>query len=205
MQRAIFEAKTRLLMRRDRRAFREMLRDERLTEDESRKLTAARSARIASHAFRTTDFYREHYTAAGFTASDVARPENFDLLPVLTKQMVQEAGSALISSTSDPKNRLVSRTGGSTGRPLEIYNDGRAPTAALWWRVYSWWGIHPADDAAFIYRQSRTGMKKLRYDLEWWPTRHLLLDARGATDESSTTRSTCAVTAELLPASPPSL
>ncbi|HWS50995.1 MAG TPA: hypothetical protein VN241_08295 [Microbacterium sp.] len=184
MKRAIFETKTRLLMRKDRDAFRQMLADERLPPEQARQLTDRRSADIAVHAYRTTPFYREHYSAAGFTESDVARAENFEHLPMLTKAHVQDAGDGLISTTSAGKDRLPSRTGGSTGRPLQVYNDRLAPTAALWWRVYSWWGIHPGDDAAFIYRQSRSGTKKLRYDLQWWPTRHLLLDARGATDES---------------------
>lgn len=171
-------------MRADRRALAQMLQDERRTTADAAALTAVRSAGLALHAFRTTAFYREHYTSAGFSEADVAQPENFAALPALTKSMLQDAGDALISSTSTAKDRLPSRTGGSTGRPLLVYNDRTVPTAALWWRVYSWWGVHPADDAAFIYRQSRTGVKKLRYDAEWWPTRHILLDARGSTADT---------------------
>lgn len=184
MKRAIFETKTRLLMRADRRAYEEMVATERQDRDVVAALAGERSAAIALHAFRTSPFYREHYTAAGFVETDVAQPENFVQLPVLTKSHVQDAGDALISSSSRPADRLPSRTGGSTGRPLQVYNDGTAPTAALWWRVYSWWGIHPSDDAAFIYRQHRAGLAKARYDAEWWPTRHVLLDARGATADS---------------------
>ncbi|GLK00550.1 adenylyltransferase [Microbacterium keratanolyticum] len=184
VKRAVFEAKARLFMRADRRALAQMLQDERQTAADAAALAAARSAELALHAFRTTAFYREHYTSAGFSEADVAQPENFVALPALTKPMLQDAGDALISSTSEARDRLPSRTGGSTGRPLLVYNDRTAPTAALWWRVYSWWGVHPADDAAFIYRQSRTGAKKLRYDAEWWPTRHILLDARGATADT---------------------
>lgn len=161
-----------------------MLDDERLPPSRARDLADARSAQIALHAFRTTEFYREHYRAAGFDEADIARAENFTLLPPVTKTLVQDGGDALVSIESRTKDRLPSRTGGSTGRPLLTYNDRNAPTAALWWRVYSWWGIHPYDDAAFIYRQSRAGMDRVRYDVQWWPTRHLLLDARGATAES---------------------
>ncbi|MEV8218556.1 hypothetical protein AB0O65_02215 [Microbacterium sp. NPDC077391] len=184
MRKAIFDAKTSVLMRRDRRALREMLRHERLTREQAQLVSDERSARIALHAYRTTPFYRRHFSDAGFTEADVSRPENFALLPALSKAAVQDAGDALVSSDSASRDLLVSRTGGSTGRPLQVFNDRRAPVAALWWRVYSWWGIHPSDHAAFIYRQSRVGAKKLRYDMEWWPTRHLLLDARGATPES---------------------
>lgn len=161
-----------------------MLRNEVLPLERTQALSARRSAEIATHAYRTTPFYREFYDTAGFTAADVAQPENFTHLPALTKALVQDAGDALLSSASPARDRLPSRTGGSTGRPLQVYNDRVAPVAALWWRVYSWWGIHPSDDVAFIYRQSRAGLQKLRYDAEWWPTRHVLLDARGATSES---------------------
>ena len=158
MKRTIFEAKTRILMRRDRRALREMLAAERLPPQDLRALSDRRSVEIALHAFRTTAFYREHYTRAGFTESDIARAENFAHLPLLTKADLQSAGDRLISSASRASDRLPSRTGGSTGRPLKVYNDRSAPVAALWWRIYSWWGIHPADDAAFIYRQKRRGL-----------------------------------------------
>lgn len=184
LQRRIFDAKTRLVMGRDRAALTEMLAVERLAPQALAALVAERSARIALHAFRTTEFYREHYRSAGFTEADVAEPSNFTSLPALTKQHLQDAPDALVSATSRPRDRLPSRTGGSTGRPLIVQNDRTAPTAALWWRVHSWWGIHPGDDVAYIYRQSRRGRAKLAHTLEWWPTRQVLLDARGTTADS---------------------
>jgi phenylacetate-CoA ligase len=185
VKRAIFEAKTRLLMRRDRAAFDDMLRSERLAPEAARALTLRRSAAIASYAFATSPFYRELYGAAGFTPADLAQPDNFEHLPRITKADLQEHGERILVEGAEQDRALPSRTGGSTGRPLLAYNDAEAPTAALWWRVYSWWGIHPADNAAFIYRQARTGRAKLAYDLEWWPTRHILLDARGTTEAST--------------------
>lgn len=184
VQRAVFDAKTRMFLRSDRRALAEMQRTERLPADALRELSDARSAQIAVHAFRTTKHYRAAFTAAGLGEGDVAKPENFTELPILTKDQVQEAGPALASSDAPDRDRLASRTGGSTGRPLEVFNDRRAPVAALWWRIYSWWGISPADSVAFIYRQARHGRQKFVYDAQWWPTRHVLLDARGTTRAS---------------------
>ncbi|QTV80205.1 phenylacetate--CoA ligase family protein [Microbacterium sp. NIBRBAC000506063] len=177
----IFAMKSRLLMRADRAALRDMLAAERLEPGRARELRDRRSARIARHAFDNFDFYRDKYGAAGFTAADLEDPRNFDALPRLTKDEIADYAASVDGTARD---RLPSRTGGSTGRPLLVYNDRQAPVAALWWRIYSWWGVHPGDDAAFIYRQSRTGAKRLLYDLEWWPTRHLLLDARGTTPEA---------------------
>lgn len=184
MRRAVFDAKTRLLMRPTRAALRDMLAAERVAPEQARRRTDERSAAIAVHAYRCTPYYRETYRAAGFTERDLHQPENFARLPLLTKDAIRDAGESLIATGFDAKRRLASRTGGSTGTPLLVYNDAKAPTAAYWWRIYSWWGIQPWDNAAFIYRQSRKGVQKLRYDLEWWPTRHLLLDARGTTDSA---------------------
>ncbi|MDW4573611.1 hypothetical protein R8Z57_12580 [Microbacterium sp. M3] len=182
MRRTVFELKTALLMRRDRTALADMRIVERSPSDMVARLTEERSAAIALHAFRTTPYYRRRFLEAGFTETDVAQPENFPSLPVLTKQDIHDAGDELISRDRPPRDRLLSRTGGSTGRPLAVYNDRAAPTAALWWRIYGWWGVHPGDNSAFIYRQSRTGLRRVVHEAQWWPTRQLLLDARGTTD-----------------------
>lgn len=185
MKRAIFDAKTRVLMRADRAAFADMLRAEREPVETARARSAERSAALASYAFAESEFYRAHYTAAGFSAVDVARPENFPLLPAVTKDDIHEHGERLGARSVPDARRLASRTGGSTGRPLLVYNDDRAPVAALWWRIYSWWGIHPADDSAYIYRRARTGMARVAHALQWWPSRQILLDARGTTREAT--------------------
>lgn len=181
MKRRVFAAKTRLLMRADRAAFADMLRAEREPLEHARERSASRSAALAAFAYEQSDFYREHYRAAGFAAADVARPENFTLLPAVTKDHIHEHGERLAAQNVPDARRLASKTGGSTGRPLLVYNDDAAPVAALWWRIYSWWGIHPADDSAYIYRRARTGLARIAHDLQWWPSRQILLDARGTT------------------------
>lgn len=184
MKRTIFDAKTRLLMRKDRRAFDEMVRNERLGEDEFAALSRGAASRIALHAFDSSSFYRELYTGAGFARADVAEPQNFARLPVVTKVALRDAGDAVLSTTVSADRALLSQTGGSTGSPLRVRNDAAAPTAAMWWRIYRWWGVHPADDMAFIYRRLRQGREALVYAAQWWPSRHIHLDARAITDEA---------------------
>ena len=81
MRCAVFEAKTSLVMRKERAALQQMWATERLPSHDLARLKAERSTAIALHAFRTTQFYREHYRDAGFTESDVAEPINFTSLP----------------------------------------------------------------------------------------------------------------------------
>lgn len=184
MKRAIFEAKTRLLMRRDRHAFRQMLRHERSRESEFTAFSDGAAARIALHAYDSSVFYRELYSDAGFSRADVAAPQNFTQLPIVTKTRLRDAGESVLATTVSSRRALHSQTGGSTGAPLRIRNDAAAPTAAMWWRIYSWWGVHPADDMAFIYRRLHRGRRALAYSAQWWPSQHLHLDARAITDSS---------------------
>ena len=184
MRRAIFDTKTRLLMRTDRRAFDVMLHNERLADAEFRALVDAASARIAVHAFHSSPFYRDHYTAAGFAREDVAEPGNFARLPMVTKALLREAGEEVLSTVVPSGRALPVQTGGSTGAPLRVRNDAAAPTAPMWWRIYRWWGVHPGDDMAFIYRRLRQGREALLYAAQWWPSRHLHLDARAITDDA---------------------
>jgi len=178
MRRLIFDAKVALAQRPERRAAADFRAAESLAPPALRRLQHARASAMARHAFTTTDYYRERFSAAGFSEKDLSEPENWAHLPRLTKDDIRIAGQAMFSDAVTDRRRLLSRTGGSTGIPLSVYNDDNAPTAAMWWRVYRWWGIHPGDHVAFIYRQARSGITAVQYAARWWPTRHLLLDAR---------------------------
>ncbi|UYO96662.1 hypothetical protein OED01_13800 [Microbacterium sp. M28] len=184
MKREIFALKTRLLMRDDRRAFARMVRNETLDPAGLGDLVGESSTRIALHAFDRSPFYRDLYANSGFARVDVAERSNFSALPMVTKQALRDAGEEVLATTIDPRRALPSETGGSTGSPLRVRNDAAAPTAAMWWRIYRWWGVHPADDTAFIYRQMRHGAAAAKYAAQWWPTQHFLLDARSITDEA---------------------
>ncbi|MGL3149299.1 phenylacetate--CoA ligase family protein [Microbacterium sp. A82] len=172
------------MMRPDLQAFRQMRERETASLEQLSDIVATASARIALHAFDNSPFYRELYSGAGFSRDDVVDAANFSQLPVVTKDLLRSAGDAVLAQNVAPARALSSQTGGSTGAPLHIRNDAAAPTAAMWWRIYRWWGIHPADDMAFIYRRVRQGKEALLYAAQWWPSRHFLLDARAVTEES---------------------
>ena len=181
--RGVFTAKSALFQRADRHNAARMQAAERLPPERLAELRFERSIALARHAFRTTEFYREHYTRAGFSDRDFERAENFTELPILEKEDIRRGEDAMRSSTA-PHRLLRSATGGSTGAPLVVLQDPLTPSASLWWRVHRWWGIHPSDDSAYIYRRSRTRRREALHRLKWWPTRQILLDARGMDDEA---------------------
>lgn len=140
--------------------------------------------RIVRTALEVSPFYRRHYAAAGFAASDIGKSGWFEKLPIVTKQDLREHFDDFVN----PELRRfmkVSTTGGSTGTPTKTGYDGRIPEEIYSWRLQSRFGVHPWDDHAYIWRDRRAGwLAKFKNALMWWPTRHLKLDASFMTDAS---------------------
>ncbi|MFV0252961.1 MAG: phenylacetate--CoA ligase family protein [Beutenbergiaceae bacterium] len=177
INRALFDIKTRVMMPHARAGYSRLVAAERAEPAGLHRSGRERTMALARYAFERTEFYREHYSRAGFSRADLV-PQNLEALPLLTKQHVRDSGSAMRVSGMAADRFLASVTGGSTGSPLVVYHDARAPHAAMWWRLYRWWGIDPGDDAALIYRRKHSGSAAIKEYLTWWPTRHPLLDAR---------------------------
>lgn len=180
----VFDAKSGLAQRSVRRAFREMLAAESTPPPEVEARQVAATMAMARHAYRSTVFYRELYDAAGLRDDDLRDPAAVTALPVVDKAMLRDAGTGLVAADSVAADRLPSATGGSTGQPLVVQHDRGAPVAAMWWRVYGWWGVHPGDDKAFVQRDRRSPSARRRERIEWWPTRHTTLDATTMTATS---------------------
>lgn len=174
----VFDAKTFVAQGSVRKADRQMRSNEYLDVRRLEGLQLEKAMAMARHAYSRTSFYRRKYKEAGFSERDLQLAENFVHLPIVEKQDIRQAEEEFLTEGTKRRNRLPSTTGGSTGEPLRVYHDKSSPVAAMWWRAYRWWGISPADNSAHIRRQSRTSREKLLHQIEWWPTREILLDAR---------------------------
>ncbi|MFC0681069.1 phenylacetate--CoA ligase family protein [Lysobacter korlensis] len=182
--RAAFDLKSGVAQPRVRRAAQQSAAWEDAHPDELRRFQRISALELVRFAFDSTAFYRDRYREAGFTRDDLFDPDVFESLPVIEKAELRERRDDLLVAGVPARRRLPSSTGGSTGEPLRVLHDRRAPVAAMWWRIYRWWGIHPGDDKAFVQRERRTDGARLKETLEWWPTRHRFLDARSLTPES---------------------
>jgi phenylacetate-CoA ligase len=179
--RGAFAAKSRIALAGSRRAFHwNLLREADDTAADDRR----RASALARYAWDTTVFYREHYAGAGFRRADLDDPEAFDALPTVSKEQVRERTTDFIAGGLPESRRLPSSTGGSTGEPLRVFHDRSAPTAALWWTAYRWWGVAPWENRAVIHRERRTPAERRRERVEWWPTAEIALDARTMTAAS---------------------
>lgn len=180
----VFTAKLHTV-RRDSLAFLEELRrNERLPLAEREALEAAWFAAAVAWAMTASPFYARLYGSLGVDPTTVHEPAAWERLPVLDRTTVKEHLDEI--PTPDAQGRAVRRgsTGGSTGEPLAVMHDARVPTLALAWRMYSWWGVGPADNVARIGRWKNSTTQQLRNTLNWWPTRQISLEAARLDEET---------------------
>lgn len=67
------------------------------------------------------DFYRARFQAAGVTPGSIRSPEDLSLIPVLTKEEIRRNTDRMISRGFEKARLMHFKTGGSTGKPLDIY------------------------------------------------------------------------------------
>ncbi|MCT1394364.1 MULTISPECIES: phenylacetate--CoA ligase family protein [Microbacterium] len=184
MREAAFRLKTAAGGRSSTAAYRDFLVVDALPPEEAIELSAQRSAAHARFAFEHSAFYRELYSAHGFSAEDLRDPASFSSLPIVDKTMLRENFESIRTDEADARTSVVSKTGGSTGLPLHLLRDLRFPARALEWRLFDWWGVKPWDDRAIVTRHVLTGAARLRHDLGWLPSRRVQLDAFQITDDA---------------------
>lgn len=177
LKRVSFAVKNAIVLRDNREMYRHLVAAERLPPEELEALQASRAIAHARFAFENTSYYRDRYSDAGFTIDDLRDPAAFIELPVIDKTEVREHFEGFRSAEANEFNSKVSATGGSTGQPLRLLRDLRTPTRTIEWRLFDWWGVHPSDDLAIVYRQVRNRREDLRHNIQWWPTRRFQLDA----------------------------
>jgi phenylacetate-CoA ligase len=76
---------------------------------------------LVARVYADNDFYRQRLDACGVTPAALRGWEDFARIPVLTKQEVRALGRGLISKGYDAASLVQAKTGGSTGKPLEIF------------------------------------------------------------------------------------
>ncbi len=135
-------------------------------------------------AFTHTEFYQRHYGSVGFELGDVGKDGWFERLPPVTKDHLRECFEEM-TDAAQKQYRRISTTGGSTGVPTKTGYDCRVAEEAYSWRLQEWFGVHPWDNHAYVWRETRTNWRQRFVNKAlWWPTRHLKLDASFMTENS---------------------
>lgn len=123
-----------------------MLRRHRLPPEQIRRYQERRLERILRHALERVPAYME----APGTKVSVKRGEGFralDRFPVLDRSALVERWNQFVAVNASRYSPKLVRTGGTTGKPVSVYLDGR--TRALWNMMSllrrQWAGSKPGD------------------------------------------------------------
>jgi phenylacetate-CoA ligase len=107
------------------RTLRALMRTQWLSLDEHRIRQNEKLKLILSYAYENCEYYKSLFDQHDIRPDQPSILDEFWRVPILTKRIIQEQGDMLISRKYD-KSRLVSaKTGGSTGKALQIYFDKR--------------------------------------------------------------------------------
>lgn len=132
---------------------RELRASQWLEPERLEELRLDRLNEIARYAFEHSPFYRERFSAVGYSPSETVTRESFRELPLLRKRDIQERLSELISDEFNPDELIANQTGGSTGEPLKLYHDRRreASRRAATLRHNEWAGFYPGDRTGILW------------------------------------------------------
>jgi phenylacetate-CoA ligase len=158
--------------------YRELLKNQHLPLDPLQELNWEKRKRLLAHAYATVPYYRRKFEEIRLHPDDIATQADWAHVPLLTKEELRNQNKNLISTTVHENDLVRSTTGGSTGIPVQVFQDRRYPLDVIGWRMLGWWGLPPGTDGAFVWRLTRTTpMSKLVNAILWWPSRRLRLDA----------------------------
>lgn len=152
--------------------------------EERKKVIFDKRKALVEYAYAHCAFYRTLYDKAGFHPSQLMTEADWQLVPVMEKQMIREYADEIVSDEYDKDNLGSITTGGSTGKPLKLYKSKHVHYEVLGWRALGWWGVSPSDNEAIMHRRVPTSFKqKFLNRLLWWPTKRAYLSATAITDD----------------------
>lgn len=114
---------------------------------------------LLEHAYANVPYYRRLMSAADLRPDDVHSQADWHKLPLLTKDLVRQHKEELIA-TNIRHRTLATNTGGSTGRPLELYWERgrtRSLERAFMWRQWLWAGFRYGERTAILRGQRVKG------------------------------------------------
>lgn len=145
----------------------------------------AKLRRLIAHCERHIPFYRDHLRRERLSAADVDSLEVLKAFPVVDKTILRSEYARFISPPGTVRSSIrISRTGGTTGEPLQVPKDAqmRSSAAAARLRFYDWMGIRFGEPVlvlwgAPIVRQS--WKKRLRATVLSWLANSRQVDVFG--------------------------
>lgn len=150
-----------------RSALEEFLRTQFLPPDELNRRQEEKLRGMIGQAYAHVPFYRERYEARGVRPEDVRGIDDLARLPVVSREDIRRNFPAKMTAGNLPVRRgRLDRTSGSTGVPLEFFQDrdGRDLRLASFLLFDSWAGIRPGDRSVHIGAPQPFSLRSAMFD-----------------------------------------
>ncbi len=178
MKEAIYLWKYYCLKRGAHNFYKELIKNQFLSQDEIEAISWAKTRRLLKYAYENVPYYLDKYKASGIHPNDIKTQSDFKCLPLLTKDDIRNNLQKMISREASTHDLNTSVTGGSTGHVLRLYHQKNVPRAAIGWRMLGWWGVSPCCDSAWIWRIGKRSCKgRIMRALADWPAKTIKLNA----------------------------
>ncbi len=121
--------------------------------DRMRDFQWQRLQQVVSHAYQHVPYYRDAMQQLGMLPEDIREPADFARLPILDKATINAEQDRLVDETVPPEKLIHTASGGSTGRPVNLYHDAEFVAAyrAVKLRNFRWAGWEPGDAWARLW------------------------------------------------------
>jgi phenylacetate-CoA ligase len=80
-------------------------------------------SKLLQHAYENVPYYREVFDERDLKPSDIQELDDLKKIPYLTKDTIRARAKDLLAQNFDPVNLPLSHTSGTTGKPLQFYED----------------------------------------------------------------------------------
>jgi phenylacetate-CoA ligase len=150
-----------------RSAFEGFLSSQFLSPDELKRRQEEKLRAIVGHAFAHVPFYRESFVARDVGPEDIRRIDDLARLPIVSREDIRRNFPAKMTAGNiSSRRRRLDRTSGSTGIPLEFFQDrdGRDLRLASFLLFDSWAGIRPGDRSVHIGAPQPFSLRSAMFD-----------------------------------------
>jgi phenylacetate-CoA ligase len=140
--------------------------------------------KLISYVYEKVPYYREILKERDLLPRDIETVESLQLLPPLTKDILRSRFNDLISDDYKKFNPYLNETSGSTGTPLQFYQDKYVNISrfAFFWRAWNWAGYSFGKKIAILEGTIYEGDKIWDYD---WQMNALRISSFKMTQENS--------------------
>ncbi len=158
-------------------AYKNAMARQQLPASKLHEITWEKTLRLLEYAYDNVPWYTKRFKTIGLHPKDIARPEHFNQVPIVTRDDLMNNFDHFISTKVNPLSVKVSYTRGSSGEPLKVGMGKFGSGQIRKWQMYSWWGLNPWDNVALLQRGvPRTGWEKFIFNVMGWPKKAIWLD-----------------------------